>query len=52
MLGVVTGNGTEKIILLPYKTLVGLHMGYLVPLWSLHLKKDVVELEKVQRRTK
>lgn len=49
-LGVVARNGAEKIILLSYKILVDLHVGEMLPLWSLHLKKDVVELEKVHRK--
>ena len=43
-------NKTAQIIMPLYKMLISLHLEYYIQFWSLHLKKDIVELEKVQKR--
>lgn len=45
------GNKAEGMISLLCKAGVGLHLGYCAQFWTLHLKGDVVELEKLQRAT-
>ena len=53
MLGIIKKgieNKTANIIMPLYKMVVGLHLEYWVPFWSPHLKKDIVEMEKVQNR--
>ena len=43
----------DKTTILPlYKTLVQLHLEYAIQFWAPVLKKDVLELERVQRRAK
>uniref|UniRef100_K7EYK1 Reverse transcriptase domain-containing protein n=1 Tax=Pelodiscus sinensis TaxID=13735 RepID=K7EYK1_PELSI len=53
VLGIIK-KGTEnkmKNILLPlYKSMVRPHLEYCVQMWSPHLKKDILALEKVQRK--
>ena len=44
-------NSKDKTtILLLYKTLVRPHLGYAVQFWAPVLRKDVLEMERVQRR--
>ena len=43
-------NKTANIIMPLYKTIVRPYLEYCVQFWSPHLKKDIVELEKVQKR--
>ncbi|CAM5165838.1 unnamed protein product [Natator depressus] len=43
-------NRTENIMLPLYKSMVRPHLEYSVQIWSPHLKKDILELEKVQKR--
>ncbi|XP_074849472.1 BBSome complex member BBS7 isoform X2 [Carettochelys insculpta] len=53
MLGIIKkgiDNKTKDIILPLYKTMVCLHLEYCVQTWSPHLKKDILALEKVQKR--
>ncbi|CAM5152026.1 unnamed protein product [Natator depressus] len=53
MLGIIKkgiDNKTENIILPLYKSMVHPHLDYCVQMWLPHLKKDTLELEKVQKR--
>ncbi|CAM4639967.1 unnamed protein product [Lepidochelys kempii] len=53
MLGIIKkgiDNRTENIIFPLYKSMVRPHLEYCVQMWSPHLKKDLLELEKVQKR--
>ncbi|CAM5134922.1 unnamed protein product [Natator depressus] len=53
MLGIIKkgiDNKTENIILPLYKSMVRPHLEYCVQMWLPHLKKDILELEKVQKR--
>ena len=53
MLGIIRKgieNKTASIILPLYKSMVQPHLGYSVQFWTPHLKKDIIELEKVQKR--
>ena len=43
-------NKTANIILPLYKSMVRPHLEYCVQFWSPHLQKDIVEMEKVQKR--
>ncbi|CAM5171781.1 unnamed protein product [Natator depressus] len=43
-------NKTENIILPLYKSMVPPHLEYCIQIRSPHLKKDILELEKVQKR--
>uniref|UniRef100_A0A452H4G2 Uncharacterized protein n=1 Tax=Gopherus agassizii TaxID=38772 RepID=A0A452H4G2_9SAUR len=43
-------NKIENIILHLYKSIVCPHLEYCMQMWSPHLKKDILELEKVQKR--
>ena len=45
-----TENKTVNIIMALYKMLVRLHPEYSIQFWSPHLKKGIVELEKVKKR--
>ena len=44
------GLKNRKCFLLLFKSLVRPILEYVVPVWSPYLKKDIKELEKVQRR--
>ncbi|CAM5097662.1 unnamed protein product [Natator depressus] len=53
MLGIIKKgieNKTENILLPLYKSMVCPHLEYWVQMWSPHLKKDILALEKVQKR--
>uniref|UniRef100_A0A8C3SIE1 Uncharacterized protein n=1 Tax=Chelydra serpentina TaxID=8475 RepID=A0A8C3SIE1_CHESE len=53
MLGIIRkgiDNKTENILLPLYKSMVRPHLEYCVQMWSPHCKKDLLELEKVQKR--
>uniref|UniRef100_K7F105 Reverse transcriptase domain-containing protein n=1 Tax=Pelodiscus sinensis TaxID=13735 RepID=K7F105_PELSI len=53
MLGIIRKgieNKTQKILLPLYKTMVRPHLEYCVQMWSPHLKKDILALERVQKR--
>ena len=53
MLGIIrkgTENKTASIILPLYKSMVQPHLEFCVQFWLPHLKKDITELEKVQKR--
>uniref|UniRef100_A0A674K5X3 HECT-type E3 ubiquitin transferase n=1 Tax=Terrapene triunguis TaxID=2587831 RepID=A0A674K5X3_9SAUR len=53
MLGIIKKgihNKPENIILPLYKSMVRPHLDYCMQMWSPHLKKDILELEKVQKR--
>uniref|UniRef100_A0A452HI16 Reverse transcriptase domain-containing protein n=1 Tax=Gopherus agassizii TaxID=38772 RepID=A0A452HI16_9SAUR len=53
MLGIIKKgieNKTENILLPLYKSMVCPHLEYCVQMWSPHLKKDILALEKVQKR--
>ncbi|CAM5124383.1 unnamed protein product, partial [Natator depressus] len=43
-------NKTENILLPFYKSMVHPHLEYCVQMWSHHLKKDILALEKFQKR--
>ena len=43
-------NKTANTILPLYKSMVRPHFEYCVQFWSPHLKKDIIELEKGQKR--
>ena len=43
-------RGKKTIIILLYKTLVWPHLEYAVQFWAPVLRKDVLEMERVQRR--
>ncbi|CAM4587787.1 unnamed protein product [Lepidochelys kempii] len=43
-------NKTENILLPLYKSMVRPHLEYCIQMWSPHLKKDILALEKVQKR--
>uniref|UniRef100_A0A8D0L5Z5 Dipeptidyl peptidase 3 n=1 Tax=Sphenodon punctatus TaxID=8508 RepID=A0A8D0L5Z5_SPHPU len=43
-------NQTENIIMPLYKVMLRVHLDYCVQFWSPHLKKEIVKIEKVQRR--
>lgn len=44
-------NKTENILMPLHKSMVRTHLEYCMQFWSPRLKKDTLELEKVQRRT-
>uniref|UniRef100_K7EXW6 Reverse transcriptase domain-containing protein n=1 Tax=Pelodiscus sinensis TaxID=13735 RepID=K7EXW6_PELSI len=53
MLGIIRKgieNKTQNILLPLYKTMVRPHLEYCVQMWSPHLKKDILALERVQKR--
>ncbi|CAM5106410.1 unnamed protein product [Eretmochelys imbricata] len=53
MLGIIKKGIESKMenILLPlYKSMVHPHLEYCIQMWSPHLKKDILALEKVQKR--
>uniref|UniRef100_K7F1Z4 Reverse transcriptase domain-containing protein n=1 Tax=Pelodiscus sinensis TaxID=13735 RepID=K7F1Z4_PELSI len=53
MLGIIRKgieNKTQNILLPLYKTMVHPHLEYCVQMWSPHLKKDLLALERVQKR--
>ena len=53
MLGIIKKgieNKTKNILLLLYKSMVCPHLEYCVQMWPPHLKKDILALEKVQKR--
>ena len=39
-----------NVIMPLFKTLLGPHLEYYIQFWLPHLKEDIVELEKVQKR--
>ncbi|MDF7910158.1 hypothetical protein P4822_14885, partial [Listeria monocytogenes] len=43
-------NKTENILLPLYKSMGRPHLEHCMQIWSPHLKKDILELEKVQKR--
>uniref|UniRef100_A0A8C3FA90 Reverse transcriptase domain-containing protein n=1 Tax=Chrysemys picta bellii TaxID=8478 RepID=A0A8C3FA90_CHRPI len=49
MLGIIK-KGIENILLPLYKSMVRPHLEYCIQMWSPHLKKDILALEKVQKR--
>uniref|UniRef100_A0A674K523 Zinc finger CW-type and PWWP domain containing 1 n=1 Tax=Terrapene triunguis TaxID=2587831 RepID=A0A674K523_9SAUR len=53
MLGTIRkgiANKTEDFVMPLYKSMVHPYLEYCVQIWSPHLKKDILELEKMQRR--
>ena len=46
----IMGSKNRKYVSLLFKSLVRPILEYVVPVWSPYLKKDIKELEKVQRR--
>ncbi|CAM4577882.1 unnamed protein product [Lepidochelys olivacea] len=55
MLGIIKKglySRTENIMLPLYKSMVHPHLEYCVQMWLPHLKKDILELEKVPKRAK
>uniref|UniRef100_A0A8C8SCV0 Reverse transcriptase domain-containing protein n=1 Tax=Pelusios castaneus TaxID=367368 RepID=A0A8C8SCV0_9SAUR len=53
MLGIIKKgieNKTANVLLPLYKSMVRPHLEYCVQMWSPHLKKDILALEKVQKR--
>lgn len=55
MLGIIrncTGNRDAIIVMPLYKSIMWPHLEYCVLSWSTQLKKDIVELDKAQRRAK
>lgn len=52
MLGIIgkeIQNKMAVIIMAAHKSIVRSHLEYCVQLWSTHLKKDIAELEKIQK---
>ena len=43
-------NKTASIILPLYKSMVQPHSVYCIQFWSPHLKKDIIQLEKMQKK--
>ena len=43
-------NKSEDMMLIMYKTLVRPIIDYCIPVWKPHYKKDIVQLERIQKR--
>ena len=53
VVGLIRRNGinkSEEAMLILYKTLVRPALDYCIPMWRPNLKKDIVKLEKIQKR--